>query len=246
MKKSRSECMKPAILQVLVFVFFLSPSWLLAQSRDAHTRFGDNSVPCFFIEVPSSAAQAASLLEERLKSEESSRPRTLKDGYVKLSKVRNLRISREFIDIYYKVAESDVNDNRVAQVTLLVSRGYDNFINGANDPELARNISSLLDGMLVEVQRRNLQAEIELQTRLVQEESDNASRIQILLEKLFQEKFSLEQKIDKSKSDLGRQKASEAIAREKLEQLKKLLLQFDEKLRESAARLSAPAIAGGE
>lgn len=225
----KSSAMNPLKPAFLLFISLLAGSFLSAwaQGRDAFLQFRDMSVPSFYIEIPSSAEQASRILTDMLKVEDAGKPRSESQGFVKYAKIRNPRISRELLDIYFKVTESNVNDKPVATIYLLVSRGYDNFVNSTNDAAIAHNVEQLLNGVLAEVQRKNLLAEIDKQAQQVQAEAAITGQLKAKIDRMQQELSSLEQKLKKSRSELDYQVRNEIVVQQKLEALKSLLAAFE-------------------
>lgn len=215
---------------VITVLLCLTVLHTTAQSRDAFVQFNEKSVPAFFIEIPAGKDLCREILEKRLLTG-SGKIKVSKEAFLKLSKIQHPQFSRDFLDIYFKLVETNVNDRRTTQLYFLVSKGYDNFINTSSDAVISENVKQFLNQFLTDVQRINFNEEIRKQEVLLEAIQKTTISIQASINALEQEKISLEQKILKSEKDLANQKIIEEQAAEQLAKLKLLMESFDVKLK---------------
>lgn len=115
-------------------------------------------------------------------------------------------------DLYYKVTGNKKN----AKLILLVSKGYDNFVSGGSDAQVAENAKNVLNNFEHQIEKYNKAQLIDEQKKLIaKSEKDHKS--------LLQDQKRAEKKLEDQQKDI--EKLQEKIAKkaEEIEAQKKKL-----------------------
>ncbi|MEO6831856.1 MAG: hypothetical protein ABI378_05935 [Chitinophagaceae bacterium] len=141
-----------------------------------------------------------------------------KDGFTKRSsrkgfdiyKAQNWdEISGKLVDVYTNV------DGRkgTSTVSLLVSKGYDNFVTAANDSAMFGKMKIFLSSLLTDILQVQLRADIDGQNELIKNTERDLSREQDNNKKLLKQKEDIEKDIANSNNKQAN--ITKAIAEQK-------------------------------
>lgn len=184
-------------------------------AKESNVTYNKMNVPAYIADfnVPSDLMQTT--LEDRLKKATGTSGSKSK-GYRKYEGVTFSEISPNKIDVYTKVSGKKNNSN----VIMLVSTGYDNFINGAKDATIANNSIAFLNKLTEDATNMKAAIDLAAQQKALKEAEEKLKKEEKEKERLAKKKAKLEKQLeDGTKST---EKAGQAVEREKtkLEDLK--------------------------
>lgn len=143
----------------------------------------------------------------------------VKGGFKKYSGVNIPSISADKIDLYIKMDGKKDNSS----LTVLVSKGYDNFVNAEKYPEMVTATKNLMNDLVNGAAIAQLKAEITNQEKVV-EKAEKSEKSSIKSgEDLADDMKKLEKRIEDNKSDQEK-------AKQELEKEKKVLAELQAKL----------------
>jgi hypothetical protein len=133
------------------------------------------------------------------------------------------------VDFYYELEETQTDIGAFVSITLLVSKGYDNFISPDSDKLVAEKLLNILDEIGSSVERKNIEIQIIAKEKLMQAEKDKLLFIEQELKVLENEKSELNSVITyKSKVLADQSKVAEVIGND-LQKLRYSLSDFEKK-----------------
>lgn len=121
-------------------------------------------------------------------------------------------------DLYYKVD----GNKKSSKLILLVSKGYDNFVNGSSDAQVANNAKNFLNNFQKEIDKYLKSKLIEEQKELIKKaEKENKSLLedQSRIEKKIKD---MEQDLESKKKEISQKGADIEKLKARLEELQKL------------------------
>jgi hypothetical protein len=125
-------------------------------------------------------------------------------------------ISTEKLDLYYSVS----GKKNTSAGSVLISKGYDNFVNSGNDPDMANKITAWLKGLDIELQKLNHQNAIKAQEEVVKAQEKNLENVRKKTKDLEKELEKVQQQIkDNQKAD-AEQLGKLEVEKQKLETLR--------------------------
>lgn len=136
-------------------------------------------------------------------------------------------ISSDMLDIYYRVEK--VGGDK-CKVIIFLSKGYDNWLTGQQDGSEVQNTKKMLDEMVAEVRKYELQLAIDAQTKVLEDELKEQEKLVKELEKLVKDKEKLEEELAENKEDQETNKKTQEEQKKKIEEEKKLLDELQKRL----------------
>lgn len=119
-------------------------------------------------------------------------------------------------DLYYKVE----GNKKSSKLILLVSKGYDNFVNGSSDAQVATNTKNFLDNFQVEIDKFNKQ-------KLINDQKELISKTEKEHKGLLQDQSKIEKKIQDLEKDLDHTKKKISDKTQEVEQQKVKLSELE-------------------
>ncbi len=206
--------MKKRLIASLSLLLTLAASTTLSaqNAREVTAKFNKANPNAIIADYDQPVDMVKTVLKERLEKEGLGKMKSA-SGYMRYSGVVWNAVSNEKIDAYFKVDGKKGKSN----ITVLVSKGYDNFITSATDARSVENIKAFLNGFndhLAAYQRAlDLKAQEEAVKKAEKEQKEIAERNKELQE----QKEKLEKKIaEQNNQQVSKQKALEA-ERQKLD-----------------------------
>ncbi|MET0636575.1 MAG: hypothetical protein ABWZ25_11150 [Chitinophagaceae bacterium] len=196
-------------LIVLAFVLSAGFSSISGQSTSSTIEIDDKMQPGLRIELASNTDMAEGTLLQKLK-ETGYKPETTgamfwkrntKDGFYVFNGVQLPDLNNEKLDLYFKVERKSRKEKDISVMSMLVSKGYDNFISAQSDPTTFAAATGFLNGFVANT------ASYSLQQELLQQEKDLADA-EKKMEKLQDEDKSLRKKIEELNADLVNNRVS--------------------------------------
>ena len=150
---------------------------------------------------PAEVTEAA--LKERLSKDGLTRMKS-SGGYMAYSGVIWSPVSTDKMDVYFKVE----GKKDKSTITVLASKGYDNFVSSANDPVTVSQIKRYLNGFAVHANAYNLGLSIKAQEDVIRKAEKAYNNSVEANKDLLAQKEKLEKKIAESNNEqLLKQKA---------------------------------------
>jgi hypothetical protein len=89
------------------------------------------------------------------------------EGYYKFSGVVLPELANQKLDLYFKVDPMENNTNDRSSITLLVSKGYDNFVSSGSDSATFRASENFLNGFVQNTNVYNISQRLEEQKQSI-------------------------------------------------------------------------------
>ena len=203
---------------MLLLAGLLMHAVLLAQgAHDAGIKFGKTERTGFAVEYPYSKGITENAVREQLEKAGLGKAKTEK-GFLSYQGVKWGALSPTQVDVYVKV-EANKADNR-STISLLISKGYDNYVSSASDPEMAVKLKSFLDGLLPEIKNGQAQADIQAQEEVVRRAEQSFKDAEAEGARLAREREKLEKQIADNNTEKQKQAADLGSAKARLGQMK--------------------------
>ncbi|MGG9971160.1 hypothetical protein ACQ33O_05125 [Ferruginibacter sp. SUN002] len=141
-------------------------------------------------------------------------------GFIVFKAVKLAELGADTYDMYYKIERKSKKEKDKSTVSLLLTKGYENFANETSDPALFANAKTFLNGLTEVVAAADLERQIEEQeavAKKAQKKYNNSVDDGADLEK---KKRQIEQDIADNIKDQANKKAEAATQQQILETLK--------------------------
>lgn len=132
-------------------------------------------------------------------------------------------ISNDMLDIYYRVEDKG---NNKAKVIIFLSKGYDNWLTSTENGAEINNAKKMLDKLIAEVRKYELQLAIDAQTKVVEAAIKAQEELVKDGEDLVKEQEKLQKELEQNKVDQETNKKAKEDQVKKIEEQKKLLEGF--------------------
>lgn len=215
----------------ILLLTLLSCQFAFAQqkSQSSPIEFQGKSINSYSIRVPQSLAFVSPLFSSKFDLDELGKQPTKNDKFESYFQIKMPKISSGFLDFYYELEETQTDIGAFVSITLLVSKGYDNFISPDSDKLVAEKLLNILDEIGSSVERKNIEIQIIAKEKLMQAEKDKLLFIEQELKVLENEKSELNSVITyKSKVLADQSKVAEVIGND-LQKLRYSLSDFEKK-----------------
>lgn len=204
------------LIVFLGFAFLLVNAKTNAQSTQETTvKFDKNNVSALVTEYK----RPESVMEDALKlqlDKEGLGKYDKKKGYQAYTNITWRRTGTYSLDLYFKV---DGNKNK-STITVLVSKGYNNFINSVSDPEIINKIKEFLNGLESTAYDVQFALDVEAQQEIVADAEKTYNRSLSDSTDLVRERQKLENRILQQSSDVQAKRQELKKNRQKLDAMK--------------------------
>jgi predicted ribosome quality control (RQC) complex YloA/Tae2 family protein len=202
--------MKKRIISSLsLLLIFAACGTLSAQNaRETTAKFNKTNPGAIIADYDQPADMVKTVLKERLEKEGLGKMKSA-SGYMRYSGVIWNAISSEKLDAYFKV---DGKKGK-STITVLVSKGYDNFVTPASDARITDNVKAFLNGFNEHLTAYQKTLDVKAQEEAVKKAEKEQKELAKRNKELQEEKEKLERK------HAEKQKALDA-EREKLNNIK--------------------------
>lgn len=210
------------MIKMLATTLLLSGSAALSFAQNAHegrVKFmkGDQNAIIADYDLPREVVEDA--LKERLEKSGLGKKSTEKGFMAYKGKVWS-EISPDKVDVYAKVeGKSDKST-----ITMLVSKGYDNFISSASDADNVQKVQAFLNSFLRDAKAYQLRLAIAAQEEIVKKAEKDYKGSTDDGEKLVRDKEKIEKQIVENKNDQDKKQGVLSVEKKKLEDLKAQIL----------------------
>jgi hypothetical protein len=195
--------MKKTLL--ICFLSFCFQNYTHAQSVITKAEYNKTMQSAVTNEFPFEKATTEDAIVAKLKALGYS-PKSSK-GYSVYKMVKLPELGTETYDLYFSADKKSKKEKEKSIVTLLISKGYDNFVNDTTGAEVLANGQKFLNNLLASIAAYDLEKQISAQEDIVkktEKKYNNAVDDGASLEK---KKKSIEEDIEKNKKDQVNKKA---------------------------------------
>ncbi len=163
---------KTFLLCCLVSILTLGAT---AQSTPTSITMKDQAQPGLQIELPTNTDIAEGTLLQKLK-ETGYKPetsgsmfwkKTKQDGFYVFQGVQLPDLNNQKLDLYFKIERKSKQEKDQSMMSMLVSKGYDNFISAESDSATYTAAANFLNGFIANTASYSLQQQIDTQDKVV-------------------------------------------------------------------------------
>jgi len=130
-----------------------------------------------------------------------------KDGFTIFKGVKLSELGEETYDLYFSVDKKAKKDKDNSVVTMLISRGNENFITDADNPSVISNGKSFLDSFGGTIGAFDLEKQIAEQADAVKAAQKKAAKLSDDADDLQKKKKKIESQIEDNQKDQEKQKS---------------------------------------
>ena len=189
-----------------------------ATAQNAHessVKFNKNNENAVVADYEATAEVVEGALKNRLEKEGLGKMKTSK-GFMVYSGVLWNSVSNEKIDVYFKV---EGKKDR-ATLSVLISKGYDNFVTSGSDSRTIVNVKAFLNSFINDAKAYQLRLSIAAQEKVVKEVEKDMKGSAEDGEKLLRDKEKVEKQIAENKTEQGKKQTVVDAEKKKLEEPK--------------------------
>lgn len=190
-----------------------------AQSVEGTAEYNKAQQPAVICEFPYPPALVETVLGDDLKQKGFGKGKSSK-GYQLYQAINFNEISSEKIDLYVQVEKKSRKEKEISTITVLVSKGYDNFIGKSADAAIVQNLINYVNGLKPKLEKSSLEIQIAEQEDLVRKEEKKFNTLVDDGESLVKKKKKLEDDIEDNKKEQEKQRTELEKQRVILETIK--------------------------
>jgi len=207
----------------------LSLNFISAQNKSQAIpiQYQSKSVNAFVIELPQTLEFVSEAFNSKFEINTFGNVKRTENNFTIYNQIKYPKISLSFMDFYYKIVETKTDNGSFINITLLVSKGYDNFIAFENDEIASQNILNLLNEISIAVERKNMEVAITKKESELQLEKEKLLLLEEEYLSLENERKVLENKSLAKLSVLKTHSLATQDSGNQLDKLKKALSEFE-------------------
>jgi hypothetical protein len=190
-----------------------------AQSVETTTDYNKAKQPAITCEFAYPPDLVETVITEDLKQRGYGKGKSTK-GFQLFQAINFNEISADKIDLYVRVERKGRKEKDIAIVTVLVSKGYDNFISGAADAAIMQNTMTYINGIKPKLEKSNLEIQIAAQEEVLRKEEKKYNNLTEEAADLEKKRRKIEENIADNKKDQEKQKTEVDKQRQVLESIK--------------------------
>lgn len=122
-------------------------------------------------------------------------------GFITYRNVTITELGTTAFDVYFKIDRKSRKEKDITSVTMLLSRGNENFVTEADDAQAINNAKYFLDNLIPNVQAFDLQKQISDQEDVVKKAEKKYKNLQDNGDDLQKRKRKIEQQIEENNKD---------------------------------------------
>lgn len=216
-------------MKKIIFTLFLISQLTFGQVKSQYSpiKFNGKSANAFTIELPQNLEYVKQLFSAKFDLEKLGNPKQSNDNFKAYFQIKAAKISSSFLDFYYLLEEIKSENNTSVKVTVLMSKGYDNFISKETDVEASTNILEALNDLGLSVERKNFEIQIAKKEQEIQQEKQKLLLVEDELKALENEKNEIQNKINTTNLVLTSQAKNTQDLGNELQKLKSILSEFE-------------------
>lgn len=204
---------------IIICLLFLSTHTIInAQSSTGSVDYNKVSQTAVINEMPFAPEITEDAIVGKMKSLGYSSKSS--KGFMMFKGVKLAELGPDTYDLYYKVEKKSKKEKDKSIVSLLLSKGYDNFASETTDPTLFANAKTFMNGLVNVTAAADLERQIEEQESLVKKADKKYNGSVDDGESLEKKKRQIEQDIQDNIKEQAAKKAEAASQLQILETLK--------------------------
>jgi len=215
----------------IIFMLFCAVSfnsfYAQTKSQAIPIQFQTKSVNAFTIELNQSLDFVTELFNSKFEIPPYANLQKNEMDFIVFNQIKYSKISTSFLDLYYKIVENKTDNTSLISITLLVSKGYDNFIDFENDAIASQNILNILNELSTSVERKNMEVAISKKEKELQLEKEKLLLLEEEYLAIENERKVLENKSTLKLNVLKLHSLTTQESGNQLEKLKKTLSDFE-------------------
>lgn len=200
-------------------LFMLAAYTTQAQAVETKTAYNKVDQPCIMSEYAYDADFVEKVITDDLKQRGFGKGKTSK-GYNLYQAINFAELGTDKMDLYLKVEKKGKKEKDRTVVTLLLSKGYDNFMSSTTDANTLQNAINYLNNLKPKFDANNLDVQIKDQEELVRKEEKKYTSLQDDATDLEKKKRKIEDNITDNKAEQAKQKTEIDKQRQILDALK--------------------------
>jgi len=212
---------------IIAFVLLSQVTFAQVKSQFSSIQFNGKSATAFSIELPQNLDYVKQLFANKFELDRLGTPKKVYDKYTVYYQIKEPKITSSFIDLYYLIEEFKSENGSTIKITMLISKGYDNFISKETDLEATVNILDALNDLGVSVERKNFEVQIAKKEQEVQVEKQKLLLVEDELAALENEKKELDNQINKTRLILVSQAKTTQDLGDEIQKIKNVLSDFE-------------------
>lgn len=180
-------------------------SFGFSQAILSTTEYNKSVKPAVSVEIPFPESTITDAIKDSL-NKLGYKSKDAKDFFV-FKGVKLPVLGSDTYDLYFNVDKKSRKDKDHSTVTLMVSKGYENFISDATDPDLIENAKTYLNNLVETVAAYDLELQIKDQNESVKKATKKLADLVGTSEDLQKKKAAIEQSIIDNTNAQAAQKA---------------------------------------
>jgi hypothetical protein len=211
-------------MKKILFLLFATISFLAAKAQAVEAQVPYNKVnqPAVTAEFITDVDIAEKAVSEDLKTRGFGKGKSAK-GFTLYQAINFTEISADKIDLYIKTEKKSKKEKDKTILTVLVSKGYDNFVSSTTEPKMIAAVMNYVNGLKPKFETGNLEVQIKEQEDVIKKEEKRQNNLIDDGTDLEKKKRKVEDDIASNKKDQEKQKAEVEKQKQILETLKKQL-----------------------
>lgn len=205
-------------LSLLTAVLF-SGLAVTAQSVEGTAEYNKAVKPAVICEFPYPPALVENVLFDDLKQKGFGKGKGTK-GFEVYQAINFTEISTDKIDFYVKVERKSRKEKDISVITVLLSKGYDNFVSGASDASMVQNAMTYVNGLKPKLEKTSLEIQIADQEEVLKKAEKKMTDLVDDASSLEKKKKKIEEEIDDNKKEQEKQKSEVEKQKQILDSIK--------------------------
>ena len=204
--------MKKIIVSIIALVSLYT---LQAQAIETKATYNKVAQPAVLAEYIYDAAIVETAITDDLKQRGFGKGKSTK-GYNLYQAINFAEISADKIDLYIKTEKKSKKEKDRTIVTVLVSKGYDNFVSGTTETAMMTAILNYVNGLKPKFDTNSLELQVKDQEELVKKAEKKYNN-------LTDEGVDLEKKKRKVEDDIATNKNDQSAQKNEVEKQRQIL-----------------------
>ncbi len=193
-----------------------------AQAVEAQVTYNKVNQPAVTAEFITDIDIAEKVVAEDLKTRGFGKGKSSK-GFTLYQAINFTEISADKIDLYVKTEKKSKKEKDKSIITILISKGYDNFVSSTTEPKMIAAVVNYLNGLKPKFETGNLEVQIKDQEDIIKKEEKKSNNLIDDGTDLEKKKRKIEDDIINNKKEQEKQKVEVEKQKQILETLKKQL-----------------------
>jgi hypothetical protein len=204
---------------VLSFCLLTASVFAFAQSRIERADYLKVSRDAVVVDFPFAEKTVTKTVEDKMEKLGYKGKST--KGYTVYSGVKLAELGNDPLDLYFMVDKKSRRDKDNAQLTLLVSKGYESFVNPTSDSTgIFNKAKTFVDNLKNSIEAYDLELQVTAQDDVLKKNEKKASSLRDDADDLQKKLKKVQQQIEENKTDQAKQEKEVATQKQILDTLK--------------------------